>query len=56
MERAAIAGIALALGGVAAYVAGVHVAYPGRAFSLTVFIVGSALAAIAQQSATRGER
>jgi hypothetical protein len=52
MDRKTITGIALSLIGLFGYVAGVYVPYPGRAFSLTVFMVGIARVAIAQQSAT----
>ncbi|GAA0216409.1 hypothetical protein GCM10009000_033960 [Halobacterium noricense] len=54
MDRSTIAGIVLSLIGLIGYVAGIYVAYPGRAFSITVLMVGIALVAIAQQSATRG--
>ncbi|WP_162832768.1 hypothetical protein [Haloferax prahovense] len=55
MDRSTIAGTTLILVGVLGYVAGIYVAYPGRAFSITVLMVGIALVAIAQQSATRGD-
>ena len=40
MHPAAIAGIVLTFAGVAGYVAGVVVPYPGRSFSLTAVMVG----------------
>jgi hypothetical protein len=40
MHPAAIAGAVLTLVGVAGYVAGVAVPYPGRAFSITAVMVG----------------
>ncbi|MFC6975941.1 hypothetical protein ACFQL1_16585 [Halomicroarcula sp. GCM10025709] len=40
MHPAAIAGAILTLVGVAGYVVGVAVPYPGRAFSLTAVMVG----------------
>jgi len=40
-------GLVLFIGGLSAYVAGVHVAYPGRAFSITAVMLGLALAATA---------
>lgn len=46
MERVRAAGLALTVGGLAAYVAGVYVAYEGRAFSLTAIMVGFTLVAI----------
>mgnify|MGYP006308669149 CR=1 FL=1 len=44
-------GLALLVGGTAAYVVGVYVPYPGRGFSLTAVMVGITLAAIAQSTA-----
>lgn len=55
MDRSTITGIALILVGLLGYVAGIYVAYPGRAFSITVLMIGIALVEIAQQSATRGD-
>ncbi|WP_226023389.1 hypothetical protein [Halomicrobium salinisoli] len=40
------AGVALALAGLGGYVAGVHVSYPGRAFSLTALMAGVTLALV----------
>ena len=44
-------GVVLSVGGVAAYVVGVFVAYPGRAFSVTAVMVGLTLAVIGRSSA-----
>lgn len=46
MHRVRAAGLVLTVGGLAAYVTGVYVAYEGRAFSLTVVMLGLALAAV----------
>lgn len=43
-------GVVLSVGGVAAYVAGVFVAYPGRSLSVTAVMVGLTLAAIGRSS------
>ncbi len=53
MNRSTISGVALSLVGFIGYVAGIYVAYPGRAFSITAVIVGIALVAIGPQSAGR---
>lgn len=55
MDRSTIAGIALILVGILGYIAGIFVVYPGRAFSITVLMIGIALVAIARRSATRGD-
>lgn len=46
MNRTRAAGLALTVGGVAGYLAGLATPYPGRAFSLTAVMVGITLAAI----------
>lgn len=46
MNRLLAAGVGLALVGIAGYTAGVFVAYPGRAFTITGFMVGLTLVAI----------
>jgi hypothetical protein len=46
MDRTFAAGAVLAAGGTCGYAAGVVVAYPGRAFSLTAVMVGITLAAL----------
>lgn len=46
MSRGTVLGAGLVVAGVAGYAAGVVVAYPGRAFSLTAVMVGTALLAI----------
>jgi len=46
MKRTRAAGVALTVGGVAAYLAGLATPYPGRAFSVTAVTVGITLAAI----------
>lgn len=51
MDRPTLAGIGLCTVGLVGYVAGVYVAYPGRAFSITALMVGITLVAIARQSA-----
>jgi len=50
MNRIRAAGLALTLGGVAGYLAGVATPYPGRAFSVTAVMVGVTLAAIGTDS------
>lgn len=47
MQRRALAGWVLSLAGLLAYVAGVAVPYPGRAFSLTAVMAGITLVATA---------
>lgn len=46
MNRVRSGGIALAALGIGGYVAGVVVAYPGRAFSITALMVGITLIAV----------
>ncbi|QLC34756.1 hypothetical protein EFA46_010830 (plasmid) [Halarchaeum sp. CBA1220] len=48
MDRYTVAGSALLIPGLLAYVAGVSAAYPGRAFSLTAVMVGISLIVIPQ--------
>lgn len=48
MERGTLLGIGLFAVGIVGYVAGIYVAYPGRAFSLTAVMVGLTVAAISQ--------
>lgn len=50
MNRHTGTGFALLGVGLAGYVAGVAVAYPGRAFSLTAVMVGLTLVAIGRDS------
>lgn len=53
MDRYKLAGVGLFVAGIVGYVAGVYVAYPGRAFSVTAVMVGISIAAIAHRT-TRG--
>lgn len=46
MNRRFASGFVLTVGGVAAYLLGVIVNYPGRAFSLTALMVGITLLAL----------
>ncbi|GAB3322060.1 MULTISPECIES: hypothetical protein [Haloplanus] len=46
MDRAFLVGVALSAVGVCGYVAGLVVAYPGRAFSITAVMVGITLVAV----------
>lgn len=55
MDRYSIAGVALCAVGLAGYVAGISVAYPGRAFSVAAVMVGITLLAIPAGS-SRGWR
>lgn len=50
MNRGTLVGVSLSLLGLAGYVAGVVVDYPGRAFSLTAIMVGLVLVATTHQS------
>lgn len=52
MNTQQVAGIGFVVAGLAAYGAGVYVAYPGRAFSITAIMVGIAVAAISRRPAT----
>lgn len=55
MHRSTLIGIGLFLIGMTGYAVGIHVAYPGRAFSVSAVMTGVAIAAIGQQSAARGD-
>ena len=46
MNRLVAAGVLLTLGGVGAYLVGIFLAYPGRAFSITALMVGISLLAL----------
>lgn len=46
MQRERAVGVALSVLSLGGYVAGIWVAYPGRAFSITAFMVGVTLVAI----------
>jgi len=46
MKRLRAAGLVVTLAGLAGYLAGVSAAYPGRAFSIPVVMVGLTLVAI----------
>lgn len=46
MDRVRAAGLVLTIAGLGAYLLGVIVAYEGRAFSVTVIMVGTTLVAI----------
>jgi len=50
MNWAFVLGGLLSVAGTAGYVAGVFVAYPGRAFSITAFITGVTVVAMFRQS------
>lgn len=50
MDRYSTIGTVLCLAGLAGYVAGVYVTYPGRAFAVTAFMIGITLFAIALPS------
>lgn len=45
-------GIALTVTGLVGYVVGIAAPYPGRAFSLTLLMLGMALAAVARAGAS----
>ncbi|MDS0282906.1 hypothetical protein [Haloarcula onubensis] len=47
-------GLLLTVGGVVAYLAGIAVAYPGRAFSVTAVMVGLTLLAVGRSSVVEG--
>lgn len=53
MEWSTPVGIGLFVAGLVGYAAGIYVAYPGRAFSVTAVMVGVTLVAIGRQSASR---
>lgn len=46
MNRAAGAGAVCTVGGLAGYVAGIVIPYPGRSFSITALMIGITLLAI----------
>jgi len=50
MELQRLTGLTLAVAGLVGYVVGIYVAYPGRSFSITVVMVGIALAAIGREA------
>lgn len=52
MNLQRLAGLTVAVAGLVGYVAGIYVAYPGRSFSITVVMVGIAVAAISREQAT----
>lgn len=52
MDIQRVAGIGLVVAGLAGYMTGVYVAYPGRAFSITALMIGIAIAAISRQHGT----
>lgn len=52
MELQRLAGLTLAVVGLVGYVVGVYTAYPGRSFSITVVMVGIALAATSRKRAS----
>ena len=52
MNRVSGSGLALAVGGALAYLAGVAAPYPGRAFSLTAVMVGVTLLAVGRSDYT----
>lgn len=55
MDSITATGIGLFVVGLAGYVAGIYIVYPGRAFSLTVIMAGLALAAIGSESTAESE-
>ena len=56
MDRLAVAGWGLLVAGLLGYVAGVYVAYPGRAFSVTAVMVGTVLVVMEGLPAGGGDR
>ena len=54
MKREFVLGAVLSAVGVAGYVAGIYVAYPGRALSLTAVMIGITLLAIGRASEEPG--
>jgi hypothetical protein len=56
MDRALLAGVGLSCLGVVGYVVGTHVAYSGRAFSITALMAGITLVAIARRPGAGVER
>lgn len=55
MNRLVVLGVLLAVLGVAGYVAGVYVEYPGRGFSVTAVMVGVTLIALRRAGTGVGE-
>jgi hypothetical protein len=55
MNRDRLLGGGLIVLGLVGYLAGVRIAYPGRAFSLTALMVGVTLVAISPRATTEGE-
>jgi hypothetical protein len=49
-----LTGIAIVSVGIAAYITGIYIPYPGRAFSLTAIMIGAGLVAISRPSSTEG--
>jgi hypothetical protein len=54
MNTTLVGGLVLSVVGLAAYVAGLWVAYPARSFSVTAVMVGLTLAAIGRSSGLEG--
>jgi hypothetical protein len=54
MERQRLVGITLTIAGLIGYISGIYIAYPGRAFSIAVLMVGIALAAIPASTSSEG--
>lgn len=52
MDTQRVAGIGLVIAGLAGYIAGIYVVYPGRSLSITALMVGIAIAAISRQHGT----
>jgi len=52
MNRVSGSGLALAAGGVVAYLVGVAAPYPGRAFSLTAVMTGVTMLAVGRSDHT----
>jgi hypothetical protein len=55
MNAVSLVGATLSVGGVAAYLVGVAVAYPGRSFSLTAVMVGVTMVAVGRSKPAEGE-
>lgn len=55
MNFSTAAGAVLTVGGLAGYVAGTTVSYPGRSFSVTLVMVGLALLAVGRAGTTEAE-
>lgn len=56
MDRIQLAGVLLFLVGMAGYIAGIYVTYPGRSFSVTAVMVGLSLVVIGQGQQTGENR